>query len=89
MILGIIFIIFPSNYAKPKKKEVVSTTCFVHEHPRMPIAALRVAGFPNTTAPSISTDGKSNLLTGLEPLHNSTAPFAMTVTPSEERKAPY
>lgn len=72
-----------------KKKEVVSTTCFVHEHPRMPIAILSVAGFPNTTAPSISTDGKSNLLTGLEPLHNSTAPFAMTVTPSEERKAPY
>lgn len=78
MILGIIFNIFPSKYAKPKKKEVASMTRFVHEHPRMPIATLRVAGFPNTTAPSISTDGKSNLLTGLEPLHNSTAPFAVS-----------
>lgn len=64
-------------------------TSFVHEHPRMPIATLSIADFPNTTAHSISTDGKSNLLTGLEPLHNSTTHFAVTVIPSEERKAPY
>lgn len=48
-----------------------------------------IADFPNTTACSVCTDGKSHLLTGLEPLRNSTTCFAMTAIPSEELKAPY